>query len=69
MLFKKKISEGEPKPKKALWKRILKWTGISFLIMLIMIILLPFLFEKQIFNMISLAFEANNGYQNVGFTN
>jgi len=59
MLFRKKISEGEPKPKKALWKRILKWTGISFIIMLIMIILLPFLFEKQIFNMIKDEIENN----------
>jgi len=59
MLFKKKITEGEPKPKVALWKRILKWSGISFLIMLIMIILLPFLFEKQIFNMIKDEIENN----------
>lgn len=59
MFFKKKKIEGEAKPKKALWKRILKWTGISFLIMLIMIILLPFLFERQIFNMIKDEIENN----------
>lgn len=59
MLFKKKKTDGVPKPKKALWKRILKWTGISFLIMLIMIILLPFLFERQIFNMIKDEIENN----------
>jgi hypothetical protein len=59
MFFKKSKIEGEPKPKMALWKRILKWTGISFLIMLIMIILLPFLFEKQIFNMIKDEIENN----------
>lgn len=49
MFFKKKSVNGEPKKKKALWKRILKWSGISFLLLLITIIALPFIFEKQIF--------------------
>jgi hypothetical protein len=57
MFFKKKKTEGEPKQK--LWKRILKWTGISFLVLIILIILLPFIFEKQIFNKIKGEVENN----------
>lgn len=37
-----------PKKKKSLVSRILKWTGISFLILLILIIAAPFMFKKQI---------------------
>ncbi len=37
-----------PKKKKSLFRRILKWTGITFLILLILIIAAPFLFKKQI---------------------
>lgn len=51
MFFKKK-NPGQPKTKKPLWKRILKWTGISFLFLFLMILLLPFIFEKQIFEMV-----------------
>lgn len=36
------------KKKKSLFRRILKWTGITFLILLILIIAAPFLFKKQI---------------------
>src|ERR1035437_3994677 len=37
-----------PKKKKSLFRRILKWTGITFLVLLILIITAPFLFKKQI---------------------
>ena len=38
----------EPKKKKSLFRRILKWTGITFLILIIFAIAAPFLFKKQI---------------------
>ncbi|HLP12254.1 MAG TPA: AsmA-like C-terminal region-containing protein [Flavobacteriales bacterium] len=47
-MFRKKKT-GDPKKKKSLLRRILKWTGISFLVLLILAIILPFLFQKQIF--------------------
>jgi hypothetical protein len=37
-----------PKKKKSLIKRLLKWTGISFLVLIILILLLPVLFKDQI---------------------
>lgn len=37
-----------PKKKKSLLRRILKWTGITFLVLIIFIIAAPFLFKKQI---------------------
>ncbi len=37
-----------PKKKKSLLRRILKWTGISFLVLILLIIVAPFLFKKQI---------------------
>lgn len=37
-----------PKKKKSLFRRILKWTGITFLVLIILIIAAPFLFKKQI---------------------
>ncbi len=37
-----------PKNKKSLIKRLLKWTGITFLVLIISIILLPILFKDQI---------------------
>ena len=37
-----------PKKKKSLLRRILKWTGITFLLLIILIIAAPFLFKKQI---------------------
>lgn len=37
-----------PKKKNSLLRRILKWTGITFLLLLILIIAAPFLFKKQI---------------------
>ncbi len=39
------------KKKKPLWKRILKWTGITFLILLILVILLPIIFKGKIIRM------------------
>lgn len=42
------MSTEVPKKKKSLIRRILKWTGITFLVLLILIIAAPFLFKKQI---------------------
>ncbi len=41
-----------PKKKKSLFRRILKWTGITFLLLLILIIAAPFLFKKQIIQLV-----------------
>lgn len=38
----------EGKPKKSLIRRIFKWTGISFLVLIILIIAAPFLFKDKI---------------------
>ena len=46
------------KRKKPLWKRILKWTGLSLLLLLILIIIAPFIFKPQIVQIIK--DEANN---------
>lgn len=40
------------KKKQSLVKRILKWTGLSFLVLLILLIVLPIIFQKKIFNAI-----------------
>ncbi len=40
------------KKKQSLVKRILKWTGLSFLLLLILLIVLPIIFQKKIFNAI-----------------
>src|SRR5437868_12181006 len=48
MTRKKKTMETTPKKKKSLIRRILKWTGITFLVLLILLITAPFLFKKQI---------------------
>ena len=37
-----------PKKKKSVLRRILKWTGITFLVLIIFLIAAPFLFKKQI---------------------
>jgi hypothetical protein len=42
------MSTETPKKKKSLLRRILKWTGITFLVLIILIIAAPFLFKKQI---------------------
>lgn len=39
---------GENKKKKSIVKRVLKWTGISFLLLLIALILIPIFFKEQI---------------------
>ncbi|MES2591717.1 MAG: AsmA-like C-terminal region-containing protein [Bacteroidota bacterium] len=41
-----------PKKKKSLIRRILKWTGITFLVLLVLIIAAPFLFKKQIVQLV-----------------
>jgi len=41
-------SKSNEKKKKSLVKRILKWTGISFLLLLILLIITPFLFKEKI---------------------
>lgn len=41
-----------PKKKKSLIRRIFKWTGITFLVLLILIIAAPFLFKKQIIQLV-----------------
>ncbi len=38
----------EPKKKKSLIRRILKWTGITLLVLIIALFLAPFIFKKQI---------------------
>lgn len=40
--------EKTPKKKKSLFRRILKWTGITFFVLIILIILIPILFKDQI---------------------
>jgi uncharacterized protein involved in outer membrane biogenesis len=40
------------KKKASLVKRILKWSGISFLVLIILLIALPLIFQKKIFNAI-----------------
>ncbi|MEX1191739.1 MAG: AsmA-like C-terminal region-containing protein [Brumimicrobium sp.] len=42
------MSARKTKKKKSLFRRILKWTGITFVILLIALIVLPFLFKDQI---------------------
>lgn len=37
-----------PKPKKSLFKRILKWTGISLLVIIVLLIAAPFIFKSKI---------------------
>lgn len=42
------MSTKQPKAKKSLFKRILKWSGISFLLLLVLIIIAPFIFKDKI---------------------
>jgi len=42
------MSSEQPKAKKSLFKRILKWSGISFLLLLVLIIIAPFIFKDKI---------------------
>lgn len=48
----------EVKPKKSLFRRILKWTGISFLLLILFIIAAPFLFKDKIVSIVKE--QANN---------
>jgi hypothetical protein len=41
-------TQSNEKKKKSLVRRILKWTGISFLLLLILLIILPFVFREKI---------------------
>ncbi len=47
------------KPKKSILKRILKWTGISFLILLILLIAAPFMFKGKIVALVKEQANAN----------
>jgi hypothetical protein len=51
-MFGKKKNTPATTNKKPLWKKLLKWTGISFLLLLLFILAAPFLFQKQIFEYI-----------------
>lgn len=42
------MSTEQPKKKKSLFKRILKWSGITFLLLLLLIIIAPFIFKDKI---------------------
>ena len=42
------MSTEQPKQKKSLFKRILKWSGITVLLLLILIIIAPFIFKDKI---------------------
>ena len=42
------MSTSTNKPKKSLFRRILKWTGISFLVIIVLLILLPIIFKDKI---------------------
>ena len=53
------MKEIAPKKKKSLIKRLLKWTGITFLVLIILIILLPILFKDQIVQFIKDEANAN----------
>lgn len=46
------MTKETPKKKKSLIRRILKWTGITFLLLLVLIISAPFLFKKQIVQLV-----------------
>ena len=40
------------KPKKSLFRRILKWTGITFLVLILFLIAAPFLFKDKIVSLV-----------------
>ncbi len=52
------MSTEQPKKKKSLLKRILKWSGITFLLLLILIIAAPFIFKDKLVQLVK--DEANN---------
>ena len=46
------MSTEQPKKKKSLVKRIFKWTGITFLVLLILVIAAPFLFKDKLVQLV-----------------
>lgn len=46
------MSTAQPKVKKSLFKRILKWSGITFLLLLILIIIAPFIFKDKLIEIV-----------------
>lgn len=46
------MSTEQPTVKKSLFKRILKWTGITFLLLLILVIAAPFLFKDKLVQLV-----------------
>lgn len=46
------MSTQESKKKKSLFKRILKWSGITFLVLIILIIIAPFIFKDKIVQLV-----------------
>lgn len=46
------MSTEQPKKKKSLLKRILKWSGITFLVLLILVIAAPFLFKDKLVQLV-----------------
>lgn len=46
------MSSEQPKQKKSLVKRILKWTGITFLVLLILVIAAPFIFKDKLVQLV-----------------
>ena len=49
----------EVKPKKSLFRRILKWTGITFLVLILFIIAAPFIFKDKIVSIVKEQANAN----------
>lgn len=46
------MSTEQPKKKKSLFRRILKWSGITFLLLLIMVIVAPFIFKDKLIQLV-----------------
>jgi hypothetical protein len=46
------MNTDQPKKKKSLFRRILKWSGIIFLLLLIMVIIAPFIFKDKLVQLV-----------------
>lgn len=46
------MNNNQPKKKKSIFRRILKWTGITFLLLILAIIILPFIFKDKIIQLV-----------------
>lgn len=46
------MSTEQPKKKKSLFRRILKWSGITFLLLLVMVIIAPFIFKDKLIQLV-----------------